>query len=149
MLQALQDTVNQILTVGHHNGSNSLFHMSCHGLLERGHPSIVFATQFAAQLVSYKIGEVARYRQLACFHGTASHAHRQGARGYWFESLAHQVLADGGKHTFNLVDELYLFSCNDSTWASLLPGFSTNKADACVATLPFPHDSTVCRSGLC
>ena len=30
MLQALQDTVNQILTVGYHNGSDSLFHMSCH-----------------------------------------------------------------------------------------------------------------------
>lgn len=59
--------------------------MSCHGLLERGHPSIVFATQFAAQLVFYKLGEVARYRQLAWFHGAAGHAHWQGARGYWFE----------------------------------------------------------------
>ncbi|DBB00231.1 TPA: hypothetical protein ACH3X1_014060 [Trebouxia sp. C0004] len=107
--EALQDTVNQILTVGYHNGSDSLFHMSCHGLLERGHPSIVFATQFAAQLVLYKLGEVARYRQLAWFHGAAGHAHWQGARGYWFESLAHQVLANGGNHTFRLVgsDTLY------------------------------------------
>ena len=46
MLQAMQDTVNQILTVGYHNGSDSFFRMSCHGLLERGHPSIVSATQF-------------------------------------------------------------------------------------------------------
>ncbi|DBB14525.1 TPA: hypothetical protein ACH3X3_004805 [Trebouxia sp. C0006] len=107
--EALQDTVNQILTVGYHNGSDSLFHMSCHGLLERGHPSIVFATQFAAHLVLYKLGEVARYRQLAWFHGAAGHAHWQGARGYWFESLAHQVLANGGNHTFRLVgsDTLY------------------------------------------
>ena len=111
MLQALQDTVNQILTVGYHNGSDSLFHMSCHGLLEHGHPDIVFATQFAAQLVFYKLGEVARYRQLAWFHGAASHAHWQGARGYWFERLAHQVLANGGEHT---VGE---FSCSDSSLA--------------------------------
>ena len=114
MLQALQDTVNQTLTVGYHNGSDSLFHMSCHGLLERKHPSIVFATQFAAQLVFYKLGGDARYRQLACFHGAACHAHWQGARGYWFESLAHQVLANGGDHIFRLVGELYLFSCYDS-----------------------------------
>ena len=124
MLQALQDTVNQILTVGYHNGIDSLFHMSCHGLLERGHPSIVFATQFAAQLVLYKLGEVARYRQLAWFHGAAGHAHWQGARGYWFESLAHQVLANGGNHTFRLVGELYLFSCCDNALAWLLPGLS-------------------------
>lgn len=90
--------------------------MSCHGLLERGHPSIVFATQFAAQLVFYKLGGVARYRQLAWFHGAAGHAHWQGARGYWFESLAHQVLANGGKHTFRLVGE---FSCSDSALAWL------------------------------
>ena len=47
--------------------------------------------QFAAQLVFYKLGEVARYRQLAWFRGAAGHAHWQGARGYWFERLAHQV----------------------------------------------------------
>ena len=98
--------------------------MSCHGLLERGHPSIVFATQFAAQLVLYKLGEVARYRQLAWFHGAAGHAHWQGARGYWFESLAHQVLANGVNHTFRLVGELYLFSCCDNALAWLLPGLS-------------------------
>ncbi|DBB01050.1 TPA: hypothetical protein ACH3X1_000950 [Trebouxia sp. C0004] len=69
--EALQDTVNQILTVGYHNGSESLFHMSCHGLLERGHPNIVFVTQFAAQLVFYKLGGVTRYWQLAWFHGAA------------------------------------------------------------------------------
>ena len=88
--------------------------MSCHGLLERKHPSIVFATQFAAQLVFYKLGEVARYRQLAWFHGAAGHAHWQGARGYGFESLAHQVFANGGDHTFRLVGELYRLSCYDS-----------------------------------
>ncbi len=114
MLQALQDTVNLILTEGYHNGSDSLFHMSCHGLLEKQHPRIVFATQLAAQLVCYKLGGVARSRQLAWFQGAAGHAHWQGARGYWFESLAHQALANGGTHTFRLVGELYLFSCHDS-----------------------------------
>ncbi|DBA86734.1 TPA: hypothetical protein ACH3X2_005425 [Trebouxia sp. C0005] len=107
---ALQDTVQQILTVGYHNGSDSLFHMSCHGMLERGHPTIVFATQFAAQLVCYKLGGVARYRQLAWFHGAAGHAHWHGARGYWFESLAHQVLANGGEHTFRLVGSDILYT---------------------------------------
>ncbi|DBA80022.1 TPA: hypothetical protein ACH3X2_007520 [Trebouxia sp. C0005] len=101
--EALQDTVQQILTEGYHNGSDSLFHMSCHGMLERDHPTIVFATQFAAQLVCYKLGGVARYRQLPWFHGAAGHACWQGARGYWFESLAHQVLANGGEHTLRLV----------------------------------------------
>ena len=114
MLQALQETVNQIPTVGYHNGSESLFHMSCHGLL--GHPSIVFATQFAAQLVFYKLGEVTRYRQLAWLHGAAGH---EGARGYWIERMAHQVLANGGQHIFRLVGELYFFSCNDSALAWL------------------------------
>ena len=124
MLQALQDTVRQILTVGYHNGSDSLFHMSCHGLLERTHPSIVFATQFAAQVVFYKLEIVARYRQLAWFHGAAGHAHWQGARGYWFESLAHQVLVNGGNHTFRLVGE---FSCSNRALACLYPGFSARK----------------------
>ena len=87
-----------------------------HGLLERGHPSIVFATQFAAQLLFYKLGEVTRYRQLAWLHGAASH---EGARGHWFERLAHQLLANGGQHTFRLVGELYFFSCNDSALAWL------------------------------
>ena len=106
MLQALRDTVIQILTVGFLDGSDSLFHMSCHRLLEHGHPSIVFATQFAAQLVFHKLGEVHRHQQHAWFHGAAGHAHWQGARGYWFESLAHQVLANGGEYTFRLVGEL-------------------------------------------
>ncbi|DBA80026.1 TPA: hypothetical protein ACH3X2_007524 [Trebouxia sp. C0005] len=79
-------------------------------MLERGHPTIVFATQFAAQLVCYKLGGVARYRQLAWFHGAAGHAHWQGARGYWFESLAHQVLANGGEHTFRLVGSDILYT---------------------------------------
>ena len=41
-----------------------------------------------------KLGEVAWYRQLAWFHSAAGHAHWQGASGHWFESLAHQVLAN-------------------------------------------------------
>lgn len=109
MLQALQDSVSQILTMGYHNGSDSLFHMSCHGLLERGHPCIVFATQFVAQLVYYKLGGVAKLRQLTWFRSAAGHAHCQGARGYWFESLAHQVLANGGNHIFRIVGEFLVF----------------------------------------
>ncbi|KAL3132928.1 hypothetical protein ABBQ38_006842 [Trebouxia sp. C0009 RCD-2024] len=116
--QALQDTVNQIRTVGYQNGSESIFHMLRHDLFEHGHPRIVFATQFAAQVVFYKLGQVARYRQLDYFDGAAAHAHWQGARGYWFEKLAHQVLANGGNHTFKLVgsDTLYTLALPRATF---------------------------------
>lgn len=97
--------------MGYLSGSEALFHMSCHGLLEQGHPSIVFASQFAAQLVFYQLGEVARFRQLAWFQGAANHAHPQGATEYWFENLAHQSMADGGNQTFRLAGELYPCSC--------------------------------------
>ena len=64
ILQALQDASNQILATGYHDSSDKIFHMSCHGVLEYGHPQVVYATRFAAQLVSYKLGEAARRQQL-------------------------------------------------------------------------------------
>ncbi|KAL3159354.1 hypothetical protein ABBQ32_14138 [Trebouxia sp. C0010 RCD-2024] len=101
--QALQDASNQILATGYHESSDKIFHMSCHGVLLYGFPQVVYATQFAAQLVFYKLGEAARRQQLAWFHSASDHTHWQVARGYWFESMAHQVLSNGGDFSFRLL----------------------------------------------
>lgn len=107
MLQVLQDTAIQVFSVGFHKGSDLLFHMSCHGLLEVGNPTITYASLFVAQLVSYKLGEPARCRQISWFHGAVGHTQWQGARGYWFETMAHKVLSSAGCHTFRLLGERY------------------------------------------
>ena len=107
MLQVLQQPMPQILTEGFHNGSDSPFHKSCYGLVEVGHPNIVYATQFAAQLVSYKLGEAARHQQLSWLHSIVGHALWQGASGYWFKALANKVLSSGGRHTFRLLSECH------------------------------------------
>ncbi|KAL3160457.1 hypothetical protein ABBQ32_010775 [Trebouxia sp. C0010 RCD-2024] len=101
--QALQDASNQILATGYHESSDKIFHMSCHGVLLYGFPQVVYATKFAAQLVFYKLGEAARRQQLAWFHSASDHTHWQVARGYWFESMAHQVLSNGGEFPFRLL----------------------------------------------
>ncbi|DBA75751.1 TPA: hypothetical protein ACH3X1_010162 [Trebouxia sp. C0004] len=103
ILQALQDTSNQILATGYHESSDKIFHMTCHGVLVYGYPQVVYATKFAAQLVFYKLGEAARRQQLAWFHSASDHTHWQVARGYWFESMAHQVLSNGGDFPFRLL----------------------------------------------
>lgn len=103
ILQALHYASNQILATGYHDSSDKIFHMSCHGVLVYGHPQVVYATKFAAQLVFYKLGEAARRQQLAWFHSASDHTHWQVARGYWFESMAHQVLSNGGDFPFRLL----------------------------------------------
>ena len=87
-----QDAADQVLLKGFQNGSDKIFHMACKSVLEHGHPQIVYATRFAAQLVLYKLGEAARRKQLAWFHSAAGHEHWQVARGYWFECMAHPSL---------------------------------------------------------
>ena len=115
MLQALQDASIQILDTGYHDSSDKIFHMACDGVLEYSHPKIVYASRFAAQLVFYKLGEAAQQQQLAWFQSAAEHTHWQVARGYWFESMAHKVLSNGGEFPFRLLGELmsilYLFAC--------------------------------------
>lgn len=109
ILQALQDASNQILATGYHASSDKIFHMSCHGVLVYGYPQVVYATKFAAQLVFYKPGEAARRQQLAWFHSASDHTHWQVARGYWFESMAHQVLSNGGDFPFRLLGKCMLW----------------------------------------
>lgn len=65
ILQALRDGSNQILATGYLDDSDKIFHMSCHGVLEYGYPQVVYASKVVAQLVGYKLGEVARQQQLA------------------------------------------------------------------------------------
>ena len=103
ILQALQDVSNQILATGYHESNDKLFHMSCHGVLVYGYPQVVYATKFAAQLVFYKLKEAAQRQQLAWFHSASDHTHWQVVRGYWFESMAHQVLSNGGDFPFRLL----------------------------------------------
>ena len=103
ILQALQEAPYQILAIGYHDSSDKIFHMSCHGVLEYGHPQVVYATQFAAQLVFYKLGEAARRQQLAWYHSASDQAHWQVARDYWFESVMHKVLSNGGDFPFRLL----------------------------------------------
>jgi len=109
ILQALQDASNQILATGYHDSSDKIFHMTCDGVLEYGHPQVVYATKFAAQLVFYKLGEAARRQQLAWFRSASDHAHWQVARGYWFESMTHQVLSNGGKFPFRLLGKCMIW----------------------------------------
>ena len=41
ILEALQNASTQIFANGYHGSSDKIFHMSCHGVLEYGHPQIV------------------------------------------------------------------------------------------------------------
>ena len=112
ILQALQADLhasNQILATGYHESSDKIFHMSCPGVLAHGYPQVVYASKFAAQLVFYKLGEAARRQQLAWFHSASDHTHWQVARGYWFESVAHQVLSMGGNFSFRLLGKCMLW----------------------------------------
>ncbi len=106
MLQASQDASLRILETGYHDSSDKIFHMACDDVLEQAHPNIKYASKFAAQLVFYKLGEAARQQQLAWFESAAEHTHRQVARGYWFECMAHKVLSNGGEFPFRLLGKL-------------------------------------------
>ena len=109
ILQDLQNASNQILATGYHASSDKIFHMSCHGVLENGYPQIVYATQLAAQLVFYKLGEAARRQKLAWFHSGSHRTHWQVARGYWFKSMAYQALSNGGEFPFKLLGKCMLW----------------------------------------
>lgn len=143
LLQALQDASNQILATGYRESSDKIFHMSCHGVLVYGFPQVVYATKFAAQLVFYKLGEAARRQQLAWFHSASDHTHWQVARGYWFESMAHQVLSNGGEFPFRLLGKCMVWlvcillvhlPIFDSDTAHLLSCSSTFSLAACHRT---------------